>query len=140
MSIGKRSPNFASLSFPNFSNSISCPRPFAVFPTVSPVRYALSINLGTPLFRLLKGFGTCASATKWDPAAAAAVASGWNGGGESGFAAIIQESMVARSSVCVWCQNFWRQDTRPTETGMRMHAPLSLPHSDTQTRKVPMHL
>ena len=48
-----------------------------------------SINLGTPLFRLLKGFGTSASATKWGPAAAAVA---WmETGGESGFAAIIQE-------------------------------------------------
>ena len=64
--------------------------------------YVLSINLGTPLFRLLKGFGTSASAAKWGPANGRTEGGRGrpSGGAESGFAAIIRRawSIVGRSA------------------------------------------
>ena len=93
MSIGKRSHDFASLSSSSQDRTLY---------TVLPVLYVLSINLGTPLFRLLKGFGTSASAAKWGPANGRRPREGQaesSGGAESGFAAIIRrEGMVDRRS------------------------------------------
>ena len=140
MSIGKRSRDFASLSFSSQQDRTL----YTVPPRASPVLYVLSkdyrvvlsINLGTPLFRLLKGFGTSASAAKWGPANGRREGGRGrpSGGAESGFAAIIRrEGMVdrryGRSSLglrLVPNSGDNRQDTRgamaSTKARMHIHA------------------
>ena len=85
------------------------PSPCSV-PQSFPVFHVLSINLGTPLFRLLKGFGTSASAAKWGPANEGRGRP--SGGAESGFAAIIRRAWSIVGPRLVPNSGDNRQDTR----------------------------